>query len=376
MLGRKTISILIAALCATAFGQGEFDGKPWRDNLPPEVTVLTPDETADRLTDVGEFSRDVLEDPWDFEQLSDGFLYQNMTDVTINDGVLTATATSGDPYFWLLYQGYNSAQNLGKLGYVYPIDPGRYMLASWRMYLDAPSYCHIYYYRGVMGSDTLTFAATEAIPVEAGWHIYQVRLDSLDVSVSQGLGPWNTCDVVHGLRFDPTTFTGSSIMIDWFRLGESGTLSTQVDVSWIVIDDQQSAEVEVFFDLEPTGFGGDCVWGPVPATGSVQSFPWCTAYIPYPGGFIYVSADDGVNDPVRLYAPGPILINDPPLLLVRDPDELGKEEFALEVQGNSWDMDGWNDIKMLHDVGNGEFIDSVFWGLATTDDSQGYGPTD
>jgi hypothetical protein len=341
-----------------------------RENTPPSVTVLTPSASDPRLPDKNEFSRDILEDSWDFAQITDGYLYQNMTDVSIEDSVLVATSANTDPYFWLLHHGWDSAQNVGKNGQVYPIDPGRFKLASWRMYLDTSSYMYIYYYRGATNSDTTTFAATEHIAVYEGWHTYAVRLDTLDQSVSEGLQGWGTCDVINGLRIDPTVVPGSTIMIDWFRLSEVGDSSTEADIAWLVEDDLGAAQVEVYLDLQPWGFNGEKILGPMPATGTVQSVPYCTAHLPHPGGYVYVSADDGVNEPVRVYAPGPIRINDVPLVRVRDPDELGPVEFAVEVQDNSWDMDSWDDVEQLVDVQNPEIVGGELRGTTTSEDAQ------
>lgn len=337
-----------------------------RADNPPQLTVLAPSLSSPRTASVGEFSRDVLEDPWDFASLADATLYYNMGSPSVSNGILTATAATGDPYFFLLHPGYASAQTIGRTGIAYPIDPARYRLLSIRMNVSASSSMYIYWYRGTFGSTGAALYNSAPIPVAPGWAIYHVRLDSVSSNWLTGSGGSN---LINGLRIDPTYAAGSTIQIDWIRLSEPGGNATKATIKWIASDDI-SASVRVYHDVDASGFDGTLVWGPLPATGQVDSIRWSTAHLPHPGGYVYLSVIDGVNPAVRAYAPGPLKVNDVPLVTIADPDELGPHEFAAQMQGNSWDMGGWQDIDAVYNIANPSFSDEVFWGTSTNDDSQ------
>ena len=336
-----------------------------RDN-PPQLTVLQPSASSPRTPGTREFARDVLEDPWDFSQLSDGTLYYNMGTPSVNNGILTATASAAVPYFYLLHNGYASAQTVGRTGFTYPIDPATYRLFSIRMNVSTSTAMYVYWYRGAAGSTGASVHHSPAIPVTQGWSIYHVRLDSLSQEWLNGPG---SSDLINGLRIDLAFAAGSTVQIDWIRLAEPGSDATKATVSWIASDDI-SATVRVYHDVNASGFDGQLIWGPVSATGQLDSLRWSTAHLPYPGGFVYVQVTDGVNPAVRAYAPGPLKVNDVPLVIIEDPDELGSEEFALEVQGNSWDMSGWEDIAALYNISNPTFTDGILWGTSATGDPQ------
>ncbi|MBN1426160.1 fibronectin type III domain-containing protein [Candidatus Fermentibacteria bacterium] len=337
-----------------------------RADTPPQLTVLAPSLASPRIVSVGEFSQDVLEDPWDFDTLADATLYYNMGSPSVSNGILTATAATNDPYLFLLHPGYASAQTIGRTGIAYPIDPATYRLLSIRMNVSASSGMYVYWYRGSLGSPGATLHNSTPIWLNPGWAIYHVRLDSVSSNWLTGSGGSN---LINGLRIDPTYAAGSTIQIDWIRLSEPGGNATKATIKWIASDDI-SASVRVHHDANNTGFDGTLIWGPVPATGQVDSIRWSTAHLPHPGGYIYLSVTDGVNPIVRAYSPGPLKVNDVPSVIITDPDELGPYEFAAEVQGNSWDMSGWEDIGAVYNVSNPSFSNGVFWGTSTNDDSQ------
>lgn len=339
---------------------------PWlaEGDAPPQLTVIAPSATGPRTPGTGEFSRDVLGDPWDFDTLSDATLYYNMGTPTVTDGVLTATATTNDPYFYVLHNGYASAQTVGRTGITYPIDPAVYRLFSIRMNVSASSAMYIYWYRGSALSPGATQHVSSMIPVAPGWAVYRVRMDSVSTEWLSGGGGTN---LIHGLRIDPTLASGSTIQIDWIRLSEPGTDAQKATISWVASDDV-SAVVRVFHDMNPSGFGGQLIWGPVPATGQPDSIRWSTAHLPHPGGYIHLLVTDGVNPAVRAYAPGPLKVNDVPRIVIDDPDETGEEEFGLEMQADAWDMSNPEDVGWLDQIANPTYSGGVLWGTTSGDD--------
>jgi len=340
-----------------------------RYNLPPTVTILSPGAETPRIPDVSEFSRDVLEDPWDFNELSDGCLFHNLTDLIVDDGILTATSETADPYFWLLFQGYYSAQNAGKTGQRFPIDPSTYSLLSFRMYIDEPSCMRLFWYRGSNGApaecDTLNQTISESIQLFQGWNTYRIDLRTLGVDQTTGTGLWSNHDIINGLRVDPASHAGRTIRIDWFRLSGQGNEDTYIDISWQVEDDLQEAEVGLFIDDDGSGFDGTRIYGPSPATQDIEYITFCTAHLPYPGYHVYAEVSDGVNEPVRSYAPAPMKINAPPLILVREPNEIGSTAFTATPQGDTWDMDSWQDIDMLVNIDNPQLEGGMLSGVST-----------
>jgi len=340
-----------------------------RNNTPPVLSILTPNAETPRIPDVSEFSRDVLEDPWDFNELSDGCLFHNLTDLIVDDGILTATSETADPYFWLLFQGYYSAQNAGKTGQRFPIDPSMYSLLSFRMYIDEPSCMRLFWYRGSNGApaecDTLNQTISESIQLFQGWNTYRIDLRTLGVDQTTGSGLWSNHDIINGLRVDPASHAGRTIRIDWFRLSGQGNEDTYIDISWQVEDDLQEAEVGLFIDDDGSGFDGTRIYGPTPATQDIEYITFCTAHLPYPGYHVYAEVSDGVNEPVRSYAPAPMKINAAPLILVREPNEIGSTAFTATPQGDTWDMDSWEDIDMLVNIDNPQLEGGMLSGVST-----------
>jgi len=310
----------------------------------PDLTVLLPDANSPRTPDVKEYARDVLENPWDFNELTDASIYENIDQLSIIGGILYAETVTSDPQIWLLHNGYASAQNLGRTGQRYPIDPQDYRLLSIRMYSENACNMSIYWYRGTAASDTMTQHVSPGIPVYQGWYTYRIRLDTLSSSWLNGPG---STDLIHGFRIDPSTISNNSFRIDWIRLSGPGTSSTSGNISWI---SDPGTMISIYHDTNDQGFNGQLVAGPIPASGSTQHYMMQTDYLPHPGVWIYLKADNGISDPVYQYAPDLLDINSVPLTVILDPDETGPVDYGQEISANPWDMSDWEDIDDLVNI--------------------------
>jgi hypothetical protein len=148
--------------------------------------------------------------PWDFDSAGDldrrllPAGHSGLGNVSIQNGVLSATTTDGDPQLFLNMPG--GAQ----------INTGQYNKLSFRMYsgrTDGAIEAMFHWFR-TDGS----IAASAFIPVYPGWNTYTLDLGT----VPQWAG------TVQYLRFDPATGPGVNFSLDWIRLTQPAT----VNLAW------------------------------------------------------------------------------------------------------------------------------------------------
>ena len=182
-----------------------------------------------------DFATTVLGDPWDMNQTTDIYRAINMANISFSGGIFQATTTSHDAYFWLLHQGYPSANNINPhCGLVNSINASLYHNLSFLLYrsLDNTNVpIRVYWYKA---GDELTgqpSGRSRPLTVSAGWRTYQIDLSNPS-NVEAGVWSGN----ITGLRIDPTSTADPSIrdvliQLDWVRLTATSPSSTY-QIQW------------------------------------------------------------------------------------------------------------------------------------------------
>jgi hypothetical protein len=337
--------ILVFALLAipqasfASYGAGELQDEPLGDTGIGSHTITQPDGTGDTLPEGDDFATTVLDDPWDMATISD--IYNERTQdinsvagikrMTIDAGLLTGTSSTTDPYFWLLYPGYENVgiDSPGKYGVNTPIDAGKYTRLTFRMYLSAVAPSDrgtVNWYRDSwLNASGHDWGQSNFFALEPGWHIY-----SLDLStIGRQAGTINWGGLIQGLRVDPTSASGVDIKIDWARLTPNTTIqssTTNVTNYQIQFTGTGSAALYSDTDMNPdNGFYSVIDKNVDLSTGS---YSWET--IGMPGADYHIAAQAG-------------------------------SDFASLVLNNAWDMKEAADVPVKSPaIANSSFSNGIF----------------
>lgn len=289
----------------------------------PHLSITTPSaEAPPTLPEGDDYAKTVLGDAWDMNEITDIRQERsyNVTDVAVSNGILSfksgtdsspynAVKTPTNPQVVLLYPGYvgsdgsSATQNIGKLGQNYPIDATKYKQLSFRMYLSSVvssganrSQARVIWANGssFVPSAYSAIGTSKGILVYEGWHTYTVDLST--IGLDSGTVVWGDSAsggaTMKGLRLDPTTDAGVTIMIDWVRLTPTDTASTTQSVSWTRPGDSTTAVVNLSVVTDTTAPAYATIREGLLSSGD-SSYNWGTANLP-PGRY-YAKAEIG-ND--------------------------------------------------------------------------------
>ncbi|MBI4321364.1 MAG: hypothetical protein HY675_22965 [Chloroflexi bacterium] len=212
------------------------------------------------LPEADDFAKVVLGDPWDMIEITDirkEWSY-NLSSVSVAGGVLTAVSgtdtnpnngakSPGNPQLYLLFPGWPSTANVGKLGKNYPIDAARYKQLSFRMYLDAASATDVARVYWATDETFGSWGYSNGMRVYAGWNTYVINLAT--IGRFAGNSDWG--NIMRALRLDPTTSAGVTIQIDWVRLTPLDTAATTQNITWTTTD--PAARVSLYATDTSTG---------------------------------------------------------------------------------------------------------------------------
>jgi ligand-binding sensor domain-containing protein len=192
-------------------------------------SILEPNGTGDTLAEGDDYARTVLGDPWDMDAITDIYneKSQNLRDVAVAGGLLSAQTTDEDSGVFLLWPGFvGDLPSIGKYGVNTPIQADRYRLLSFRMYTNQEGNGQVYWFQDAK----LTFGkygVSTWFRVQPGWHVY--TLDLATIEQVEGTLAW--AGEIQGLRLDPINQSGAEVKLDWVRLTPD-TPQTDYTITW------------------------------------------------------------------------------------------------------------------------------------------------
>lgn len=320
---------------------------------PTTVSVTQPDGYDDTIGESDDFATAVLGDPWDMNERNDIPWSDNIVNIYASNGVWHGTGSSTDPGFFTPFQGMVGAAYVGNIGANYPIDTSRYTRLTFRVY--ATDYNNI---------EVLWFSGPDWVwsgkfwnynPTPPGWRTYDFDLTNPQVCAACKAGdPWQANPWVYGIRIDPTDASGAQLAVDWVRLSNPHS-SPSYDIVWsgqgerasLFVDDDGDAipcntRVPIALDLDNIG-----------------SYSW-TPNLPPGEYYIYVEVDGGGS-----CSPGPLTINQAPILNILAPSMSSGEDYAATVLGDPWDMSSPEDVADMIQIANFDFTGGILNALTT-----------
>ncbi|NPV06354.1 MAG: hypothetical protein HPY83_00150 [Anaerolineae bacterium] len=307
---------------------------------------ITLNAPATTLGNGDDFATTILGDPWDMDKLQDIGWEENVSSISVADGVWSGRVTVTNPaagvsgYVFPLFQGFAGAWPVGQIGANYPIDTSRYTQLSYRMYVsDRSNGNHAVYWTHEVdwpdGSDF--FARADTTP--NGWKIYSFDMTADNGQGTHQSGSWQS-GPVYGLRIDPNPARSDyDLKVDWVRLTDPST-SPRYTITWNFSGLSDTSAAQIYVDTDAQGYDGDAVASVLVGQRRYE-LPTCIL----PGGDYYLYLRSG--DVVSNYGQR-LRINNPPTLRW-DLTAMG-QDYATTELGNPWDMSDRTDLTNLGDV--------------------------
>ncbi len=325
------------------------------------MTFTQPDGTGDVVGEGEDFATVELGDPWDMNQETDLWLSRYMTNERFENGVYYATTSAdNNSYFFLLWQGYPNAQNIGKTGQAHPIDASTYHRVSVALCSTSSGTMYFYWYYGAGTSD---FRHSELTTVNVGCWIYVYDLANPEI----GLGGW--AGTINGFRVDPKVH-GGDIEVHWVRLAATPTRSAEYRISWEELAPSGGANtLDLFVDTDQTGRdgwwihsqtgppeSGSYLWG---RPGLPGKFPLSEAPTPadVEAGSYFVYAT--ISSELGGYSLFPVVVDQMPQLKFVNPSYTSGPDFATEMRRNPWDMRAADDVSRFRNITDYYFADGL-----------------
>lgn len=352
---RAAATPLADAKSGTTPGQAQQPYSPNADS----ITLVSPSTVT--IAESDDYATQVLGDPWDMNNIEDVNFPHNFTLPSVGNGIWSVTTTGSpqDPEMsmFLQYQNIAGVYNyMGeKTGANYPISTNRFTHLRFRMYAEsAGPDAHTMVWWFLNGGDPAPCSNCNLagfIPIEPGWHIYDVNLNA-DPARWAGKGS------VAGLRLDaPWNAYNNNIKLDWARL--TPDTSAPVNIQWRTSG--TSSTVNLFLSLSPDAQTGNEYQIASVAAGAGQ-YNWTgTGMAP---GVYYVHAQYGT----AWTSSGPITVNAAPVLQIDAPGPLSGEDFAQAQLGQTWDGSNSNQFALVENcqpvIYTGDYLQSTSRTLA------------
>jgi hypothetical protein len=284
------------------------------------------------LPEGADFATQVLREPWDMDDYSDVSQYINRSgqeiyidNISVENGIFSATDSSGDAQFFPLWTGYNTAILYGKVGQKFPIDSSKYSCLYVGMQTSISDYWQALWFADERLNGGETWGQSDFQSTEGGvWKLYEMDLAS--VNPIGGTDSWTANPIWRGLRIDPTR--QGSFEIDWVRLTDCTPVTHRVSFDG-------TGEVSIY--LRPQGTTREIL---------VDSGDFSNGYTLDVQG-----VEPGIYD-VLVRAPGALLhsetitVNQAPILYFDTPAFTSGEDYSQSV-GNPWDMNTADDVEQI-----------------------------
>jgi hypothetical protein len=303
-------------------------------------------------------------------------------------GVWEGTFRAGAPFPGMtfpLFQGFVNALNLGRVGVNFPVDTTRYTLLSLRGYVAVPPGSQrnqkmlLWTRTGSWPDGSLLETRPDGVVTEVNTFVpHDSGAFVVDLYDYGGNPAWTAAPVL-GVRFDPSLFgpPGTRVGLDWVRIVDPGS-APLLPIRWTTTGAGTGAgggagptpQVNVLVD--PGCQGGGNFLARVPHHAGRYDLP--TAALP-PGAYCFrLQLRQGDQADTLLATSGAsavLTIDARPTVRFVHPSPTTGPDYATEVVGNPWDMDGPADLDNLDNpyfqksfVGEA-FVDGAFTAIAT-----------
>jgi hypothetical protein len=326
-----------------------------------DTVTLTAPAPNTVVAESDDYATQVLNDPWDMNNIEDVDKPNNVVNYGVNGGVWTGTTTtpaSSNVYFQ--YQDIVNAQHtdgsfsyLGeKSGANYPVDSNRFSRLWVRMNSQMSGTSIMWFFRrfDYTGSGNSNF-----IDVTPGWKIYSVDLRATNAG---GSGTWTQNGPFEGLRFD-LPWAGSSgnvVQLDWARL--TPDTGQTVRIAWTA---QGSGNVNLYLSYSATATD-DNEYQIASVSATAGAYSWNTTGMA-PGTY-YIHAElNGATSSI-----GPLVVNTAPLVRIDAPSPLSREEYAYAVKAAGWDGNNPNQFEDVRNIANLTIAPDNIHGVPTNND--------
>lgn len=295
-----------------------------------------------------DFASDRYADAWDFTNTADlpmsaGRAGVGVSNVSLQNGSYVADVAPGG---WLnLVQTISGSLPWGRDGQVMPMDTSTYTRFSMRIWSARADYAMVVWNN--CPEMALSCYGAQRVITHAGWGVYDVAMKKLP---GETAAEW-TGQMV-GLRLDPAESKGGQIQLDWVRLYQPGS-GRQITMSG-----SSGADLMLDPDRDPAN-GNESTLARDNATvrtGSDGRVTIDTSLLS-PGTWqIGMRTSGGFN-----YAAQPLVVREPPMPVVLDPDVSGGLDVNEVMGGSRWDMNEASDISSQPNVA-GSVAAGIFHG--------------
>ena len=332
--------------------------------LGATVTVIEPDGVDNVIGESNDYATVVLGDPWDMNERNDIRWSNNIVNIYALNGVWHGTGSGIDPGFFTPFQGLGGAANIGKIGANYPIDTSKYTRLTFRVYSTGYNNIEVLWFSSPA---TWYWAGKfwDYNQTPEGWRTYDFDLVNPRVCATcKERDPWQANLWVYGIRIDPTTAPNAQLAVDWVRLSDPSS-----SPSYKVVWSGQGNRASLFFDDD--GDATPCNTR-VPIALDIDnsgSYSW-TANLPPGEYYIYVEVDGNGS-----CSPGPLSINQAPILNILAPSMTSGEDYAATVLGDPRDMSNPEDIAEMTQIASFDFAGGIFHATTTGEHNPWGDPT-
>lgn len=317
------------------------------------ITLVSPNAVT--IPESDDYATQVLGDPWDMNNIEDLDAPFNFTVPTISGGIWSATTTGSpqSPQQSVMLQYQNFAPNdvynyIGeKSGVNYPIDTTRFTRLRFRMYIEQapssgsqPGFMLWWYLRPGDSAPCSNCNLAAFVPAVAGWHTYDVNLDSDPAR-------WSAKGSVAGLRFDmPMNVFNNNIKFDWIRLTPAS--SAPVNITWNAASSTNAA-VSLYLSQSSDANTDNTLLITNSARASDGRFVWSGTGVA-PGVYYIHALMPTANGTTVSSSSGPLTVNTAPLLRITAPSTLSGEDFAAARLGTVWNGSNTNQFQLTQNT--------------------------
>jgi hypothetical protein len=336
-------------LSAAAASQAPAVSRTVPSSPADSITLTSPNNT--RVAEADDYATQVLGNPWDMSDPDDTDYLDHLTPPTWNNGIWASTSTGDAPGIFLQYQRVPGSliYNTEPSGDNYPIQPSRFTHFLVRMYSSVAGNLLVLWSRN---TSTGYAGWSRLVPVQTGWHVYDVDLTQGSSGEAWASSNWNQ------IFFKPLFGGGTraNLQIDWARIASAA--GSNVAINWTATG---TNTVSLYLDSDQNaGNGTDLLIasGLNPASGG---YTWNAGGVA-PGTY-YVRAVMGT---ASAYS-GPLIVNNAPVLEVTAPGTASGEDYATAVLNLPWTMTYPSNLQTWYNVANHQFTNSFFTGNGNGD---------
>ena len=295
-----------------------------------------------------DFASDRYADAWDFTNSADlpmsaGRAGVGVSNVSLQNGSYVADVAPGG---WLnLVQTISGSLPWGRDGQAMPMDTSTYTRFSMRIWSARADYAMVVWNN--CPEMALSCYGAQRVITHAGWGVYDVAMKKLPTETA---AEW-TGQMV-GLRLDPAESKGGRVQLDWVRLYQPGS-GRQITLSG-----SSGADIMLDPDRDPTN-GNESTLARDNATVRTGSDGRATidTSLLSPGTWqIGMRTSGGFG-----YAARPLVVSEPPMPVVLDPDASGGLDVNDVLGGSRWDMNEASDISSQPNAA-GSVANGIFHG--------------